>query len=160
MTPPRPGTYIYHTHLNDEVQLSAGLYGAMIISAPENPFNSELDKVFVIGLLGETAPVGLRLDGAHVGINGTSSYQEQVVAGKQYRLRIVNITDNNAGFAVWLNSPAGFQEWTPVAQDGADYRWPYTYHGLPRRKLCPSEKLLIFSGHPDRRVPTGWKFDV
>jgi FtsP/CotA-like multicopper oxidase with cupredoxin domain len=28
-TPPRAGTFMYHTHLNDEAQLSGGLYGPL-----------------------------------------------------------------------------------------------------------------------------------
>ena len=30
-TPPRAGTFIYHTHLHDERQLHVGLYGAMLV---------------------------------------------------------------------------------------------------------------------------------
>jgi FtsP/CotA-like multicopper oxidase with cupredoxin domain len=30
-TPPRVGTFMYHTHLNDEAQISGGLYGPLIV---------------------------------------------------------------------------------------------------------------------------------
>lgn len=120
MQPPRSGTFMYHTHLNDEAQLSAGLYGAMIVSDRDDPFDGEVDRLFVIGLLGETNPQGLRFEGARMGINGSTSHEQEFTQGRQYRLRVMNIADNNSGFAVWLNSPAGFESWTPVAQDGAD----------------------------------------
>ncbi len=120
MTPPRAGTFIYHTHLHDEEQLSAGIYGAMIISDKNAPFDPELDRVFIIGLLGATNPVGLRLEGAHAGINGSTSHAQQFRAGQQYRLRLINITDNNAGFAFWLEGRSGTEQWLPVAQDGAN----------------------------------------
>ena len=34
MTPPRAGTFIYHTHIDDIKQLSSGLYGALIVLPP------------------------------------------------------------------------------------------------------------------------------
>ncbi len=33
-TPPRTGTFIYHTHLHDHRQLPAGLYGALLVVDP------------------------------------------------------------------------------------------------------------------------------
>jgi hypothetical protein len=30
-TPPRVGAFMYHTHLNDEAQISGGLYGPLIV---------------------------------------------------------------------------------------------------------------------------------
>ena len=30
-TPPRTGTFMYHTHLHDRRQLTSGLYGAMLV---------------------------------------------------------------------------------------------------------------------------------
>ena len=30
-TPPRSGTFMYHTHLHDERQLPLGLYGPMLV---------------------------------------------------------------------------------------------------------------------------------
>lgn len=55
-TPPSAGTFIYHTHMDDARQLSAGLYGAMIIDDPNEPFDAEVDKIFIIGLLGSASP--------------------------------------------------------------------------------------------------------
>ena len=38
-TPPRAGTFMYHTHLHDKVQLTSGLYGAMLVVEPgREPF--------------------------------------------------------------------------------------------------------------------------
>ena len=33
-TPPRTGTFIYHTHLHDNRQLPSGLYGALLVVDP------------------------------------------------------------------------------------------------------------------------------
>ena len=34
-TPPRAGTFMYHTHLHDQAQLSGGLYGPLIVVKAE-----------------------------------------------------------------------------------------------------------------------------
>jgi len=119
MTPPRAGTFMYHTHLHDAEQLAAGLYGAMIVSDKSAPFDPELDRVFITGQLGEN-PVGLRMEGDHAGINGSTSHTQEFKAGQQYRMRLINITANNAGFAFWLEGRSGTEHWIPIAKDGAE----------------------------------------
>lgn len=47
-TPPRAGTFIYHTHVNDHVQLSTGFCGPLIVVEPGKRFNSDVDKIFVL----------------------------------------------------------------------------------------------------------------
>ena len=158
MQPPRSGTFLYHTHLNDEAQLSAGLYGAMIVSDPTEPFEAETDRIFVIGLLGETNPQGLRLEGPRMGINGSTSHQQQFSAGREYRLRIMNIADNNAGFAVWLNSPAGYEEWIPVAKDGADLPQSFRVPTLAQRQRVSVGETFDFLWTP--RTPGPYWLEV
>ena len=34
ITPPRAGTFIYHTHWHDEAQLAGGLYGPLLVMEP------------------------------------------------------------------------------------------------------------------------------
>jgi FtsP/CotA-like multicopper oxidase with cupredoxin domain len=112
-TPPRAGTFIYHTHMDDIRQLQAGLYGAMIVSDPDAPFDPEIDKLLVIGLMGFTEP-------ETIGINGDTDYEMTLEAGHTYCLRIMNITASNGGFNVTLTSPDQAITWRPVAEDGAD----------------------------------------
>ena len=44
-TPPRTGTFIYHTHLHDERQLPLGLYGPMIVVDDDETFDPATDHV-------------------------------------------------------------------------------------------------------------------
>ncbi len=113
MTPPRAGTYFYHTHHRDREQLRAGLYGAVIVSDPADPYTPAREKVLVIGLIGKQINQG-------VGINGSSIWVDEVELGQTYRLRLVNITDNGAGLGVRLLSDQGPEQWIPLAKDGAD----------------------------------------
>ena len=48
-TPPRAGTFMYHTHLHDDRQLPSGLYGAMIVVDRGAVRRRHVDHVFVIG---------------------------------------------------------------------------------------------------------------
>lgn len=117
MTPPRAGTFIYHTHWHDDLQLATGLYGALIVSEPDEPFDPEIDKIFIISKAGPTfvAPVVL---------NGSA--QPPVMrlrAGVKYRFRFINITPNNAN--VWISlrdkrTDGAIAAWRAIAKDGAD----------------------------------------
>ena len=53
-TPPRAGTFIYHTHLHDYRQLSSGLYGPLIVTDAGETFDPATDHVIVIGRSGLT----------------------------------------------------------------------------------------------------------
>lgn len=148
ITPPRAGTYIYHTHMDDQRQLAAGLYGAMIISDPENPYDPEVDRVFVLGLIGDPAPVGARFEGVHLGINGVTDYELTLQANKEYRLRIINITANNAGLVVRLTSRVEPEEWIPLAQDGADLPDSYKTPVAATRQLVSVGETFDFAWTP------------
>ena len=52
MTPPRAGTFIYHTHIDDVKQLSSGLYGPLIVLPPGEKFDPETDRVLLISRAG------------------------------------------------------------------------------------------------------------
>ena len=51
-TPPRSGTFIYHTHLHDERQLPLGLYGPMLVVDDDQAYQPEVDHVVVVGQSG------------------------------------------------------------------------------------------------------------
>ena len=54
-TPPRAGTFIYHTHLHDYRQLSSGLYGPLIVTDSNETFDPATDHVIVLGRSGLTS---------------------------------------------------------------------------------------------------------
>jgi FtsP/CotA-like multicopper oxidase with cupredoxin domain len=115
MTPPRAGTFIYHTHWHDSSQLTNGIYGPLIVLPPEEKFDptSDLSFVFSIGDFGALQELAL--------INGTpQSKTLQLQAGKKYRFRLINISTNNQGMQVSLRDANGPVNWDVVAKDGAD----------------------------------------
>jgi FtsP/CotA-like multicopper oxidase with cupredoxin domain len=115
MTPPRAGTFIYHTHWHDGSQLTNGLYGPLIILPPGEKYDpaSDLTFVFSLGDFGALREVAL--------INGSpQSKSMQLQAGKKYRFRFINISPNNQGMQVSLRDAGAPVDWRVIAKDGAD----------------------------------------
>lgn len=48
-TPPRAGTFIYHSHSNEYYQISSGLYGPLIVVDPDLGHDPERERIFVVG---------------------------------------------------------------------------------------------------------------
>jgi FtsP/CotA-like multicopper oxidase with cupredoxin domain len=113
LTLARAGTFIYHTHLGDLDQLSAGLYGAIVVLEPGDRFDPRTDHVFVAGWDGDVRPRRLL-------INGDSSLAPLALGvGQRHRLRFVNI--GAAGFVRFsLRRDSALVRWRAAAKDGAD----------------------------------------
>lgn len=114
--PPRAGTFIYHTHWHNFLQLTGGLYGPLIVLKPGEKFDPETDKIVVIGLGG---PYDFK---SPILLNGSAQPEPlRLKAGVKYRLRFINITPNNAGLQVSLVGGGSTSvRWRAVAKDGAD----------------------------------------
>jgi len=113
--PPRAGTFIYHTHWHNFLQLTGGLYGPLIVLPPGQTFDPETDKTMMIGLGGSD---DLR---SPLLLNGSAQPEPlRLKAGVKYRLRFINITPNNARIQVSLLAGSAPVRWRAVAKDGAD----------------------------------------
>ncbi|MFY9559055.1 MAG: multicopper oxidase domain-containing protein [Terriglobales bacterium] len=114
MTPPRAGTFIYHTHWHDVAQLTSGLYGPLIVVEPGQKFDPEVDKIFIVSRQGpEEAESPLLL-------NGSAQPPPLVLKlGTKYRLRFINIGTNDSDAIVsFLTDDAQPVLWRAVAKDG------------------------------------------
>lgn len=111
-TPPRAGTFMYHSHSNEVHQIASGMYGALVVLDSGQRFDSTTDRVFVVGGNGPGFEKGR--------VNGRREPAEQtLVAGTTYRFRIVQINPDWRVF-VSLKADSVVQEWRAVAKDGAD----------------------------------------
>lgn len=108
-TPPRAGTFIYHTHAHDKFQLSGGLYGALIVLEPGQSFDPATDRVVLIGGNGP----GLEVN------RSTNPPPIDLRVGVRYRFRLINITPNFTA-VVSLRGEGTPVQWRAVAKDGAD----------------------------------------
>ncbi|MGB9235361.1 MAG: multicopper oxidase domain-containing protein [Terriglobales bacterium] len=115
MTPPRAGTFIYHTHWHDDAQLRNGLYGPLIVLEPGQKYDPEHDRSFVFSI-GKYDPLGFMLL-----VNGKPEpYPVKLKIGTRYRLRFMNITDNISELRVRLTTKDVPVQWKVIAKDGAD----------------------------------------
>ena len=113
MTPPRAGTFIYHSHLENGHHLSSGLYGAVIVTDGAAPYDSTHDLVLLFG--GGEPP-----DYRSVYLNGSLTPPPRALkAGVTYRVRLINIAENK-DLNVALTYGARPVQWRPIAKDGAD----------------------------------------
>ncbi len=126
-TPNRAGTFIYHTHAADPNQLSGGVYGALIVLEPGESFDSEHDKVLLLGSR-DNEFLAQRLT-----INGSETPSPLLLKhGVKYRLRLIDMG---------ANLPANFQlgsaehptTWRALAKDDAT---------LPARLATTSDATL------------------
>ena len=118
-TPPRAGTFMYHTHSHDEVQLAKGLFGAIVVLEPGQSYDASTDHVLMLGLNGaEVGSQGGNRD--QVLLNGELGPTIQMKSGVPNRLRFINITANNDGINVFLLNQFDLGSWTLAAKDGAE----------------------------------------
>jgi FtsP/CotA-like multicopper oxidase with cupredoxin domain len=112
LTPPRAGSFMYHTHINDIRQQSHGLYGPIVVLDSGQTWDPENDLIFQVGTDPTDNPV----------LNGSKSPPDLTLhPGKPYRFRLMNITLDNPFFQYWLTAADGAAiRWTPIAKDGFD----------------------------------------
>jgi FtsP/CotA-like multicopper oxidase with cupredoxin domain len=115
MTPPRAGTFIYHSHWKDVDQLTGGMYGALLVLEPGQKYDPATDKVFV---LGRSGPNEMR---DPLAVNGSPQPGLMVLlTGQTYRFRFINITPNDRLLAASLVTEGHPVKWRAIAKDGAD----------------------------------------
>lgn len=136
-TPPRAGTFMYHTHMDENSELARGLYGPLIVLEPGERWDPSRDLVFMIGSAVERDTIRLTINGRQ------RPAPIEVRAGTPYRLRFANI-HSAAAAVVELAADSAVLRWRPLSKDGADLP-------SPRRAQVPAQR---------RRFGTGETFDV
>ena len=128
-TPPRCGTFIYHTHMHDDHQLTSGMYGALLVLEPGETYDPALDHVVVIarGGPGRDAPTIL---------NGARAPHFTLKSGQAHRFRFINITSDDI-FVVSVGTSDGPVSWRPLTKDGAPVPSDQSIAG-PRSRSSPS----------------------
>jgi FtsP/CotA-like multicopper oxidase with cupredoxin domain len=112
-SPPRAGTFMYHTHFNDYAQLTAGLYGALLVVEPGQAPDVAIDHTYVIGQGPDAEKDPILLNGARE-LPKTSWH-----VGSQQRVRLIGITAVQT-VRVRLARDGKTVVWRALAKDGAD----------------------------------------
>ncbi len=113
----RPGSFIYHSHLDDIEQLTDGLYGPMIVLAEGEKYDPETDRIYMVGWRKSEDPDLVFI----TEINGDTVLQDftRGVVGNTYRIRLMNIAPaGRVGISIFKGGePVTFKI---IAKDGAD----------------------------------------
>ena len=125
----RPGTFIYHSHLDDVYQLTGGLYGPLIVVGEGDTFDALTDHLAIVGW---RTPDPLSILDRE--LNGRFEQPDQrAVLGETHRIRVMHMAP--AGQIrirmVKEDSPVPLRA---VAKDGAEFP--------------PHQKVDIEVGHP------------
>lgn len=133
-TPPRAGTFMYHSHFNELQQIASGLYGAIIVLPKGAVYDSTTDRVMMFS---DDGPTRNFLFGPFPAarLNGLSRPPLEFRAGVTYRLRFINIrTDYIMG--IKLSGGVSPVRWRIVAKDGRD---------LPESQIKEEDAQLKFA---------------
>jgi hypothetical protein len=104
---------MYHVHNERGEELASGLYGPLLVLPAGARFDPEHERIVVI------ASGGPGVDPPRA-VNGkTSPDTVTFVAGRTYRLRLIDITANEATL-VELRGPGVAPTWRQLAADGRD----------------------------------------
>jgi FtsP/CotA-like multicopper oxidase with cupredoxin domain len=112
--PPRAGTFMYHTHWHNFLQLVGGLYGPLIVLPPGQKFDAETDKIVMISLGGVLDRLSPLL------VNGSAQPEPmQLKTGVKYRLRFINILPLTRAMVALVENGVPVR-WRALAKDGAN----------------------------------------
>lgn len=112
VTPPRAGSSMYHTHINDIRQQSRGLYGPIIVLDSAETWDPSTNLIF-------QSSTNENDDGI---LNGSTNPREMTLhTGQTYRVRLMNISLDMPENQLWLTAKDGRSpRWTALAKDGFD----------------------------------------
>jgi FtsP/CotA-like multicopper oxidase with cupredoxin domain len=113
----RPGTFMYHSHLNDIDQLRGGLYGAIVVLGEDEVFNPDTDHVYMWG----RRMYRPRSFQEAFGANGSWEQPDiTTTAGTTHRLRLAVIAPATAARLMMTKDGTPYPL-VAIAKDGADF---------------------------------------
>jgi FtsP/CotA-like multicopper oxidase with cupredoxin domain len=149
---PDAGTFWYHSHVNETVQMERGLYGAFIVEDPADPV-TDGEKVFVIDDMKLTPKNEFtkpswfipRIRERHDGrqgdtllVNGKVNPVINIQAGQMERWRFIN-----ASSARYFNLYMGGRSFQIIATDGGLIEHPRT---VTEALITPGERIDVIVG--------------
>jgi FtsP/CotA-like multicopper oxidase with cupredoxin domain len=142
------GTFWYHPHSNETVQLERGLYGALVVRGPNEP-QLDAERVLVLDDValdrrGQIKPLGGWIEnhdgrqGATPLVNGRAAPELTMAAGQVERWRIVN-----AASARYVRLSLGGRAFTLIGTDGGLITAPVT---MTEVLLAPADRVELAVG--------------
>jgi manganese oxidase len=114
-TPPRSGTFIYHTHIDEVRQQAAGLSGPLIVVDEPSLYDPTHDMVLMVTVPRKSADANVVL------VNGTPTpTAREMRIGEHYRLRFISLHVSRPSMRMRLLSDSALVSWRALAKDGRD----------------------------------------
>jgi FtsP/CotA-like multicopper oxidase with cupredoxin domain len=133
-TPPRVGSFMYHSHFREAQQMNSGLYGPIIVVEPGQKFDPETDRVLFFGTGGPPENVVFGPLPPFI-LNGKLQPDAMnLKVGTRYRFRLFNLAGDTP---LLLSVSAGEApiNWRAVAKDG---------YPLPPSQAVERPAVLMF----------------
>lgn len=148
---PDSGTFWYHAHQNETVQMERGMYGSLIVSDPHDPI-VDADKVFMIddmkldaknefkkgNFISRWAERHDGREGNTLLVNGIENFNTTIYAGQTERWRFIN-----SASARYFRLYLGGKAFRVIATDGGLINSPIEMNEL---MLVPGERVDILVG--------------
>lgn len=148
---PDSGTFWYHAHQNETVQMERGMYGSIVISDPNDP-TVDSDKVFMVDDMKLNANNEFKKgnfisrwverhdgrEGDTLLINGRENFNTTMSAGQTERWRFIN-----AGSARYFRLYLGGKKFRVISTDGGLINSPVEMDEI---MLVPGERVDILVG--------------
>ena len=148
---PDSGTFWYHAHQNETVQMERGMYGSLIVSDPDDPMVDD-DKVFMIDDMKLNAKNEFKKgnfisrwaerhdgrEGNTLLVNGRENFDTSINAGQTERWRFIN-SSSARYFRMYL----GGKKFRVIATDGGLINSPIEMEEI---MLVPGERVDILVG--------------
>jgi len=148
-TPPRNGTFIYHTHVAEQRQQPAGLAGPIIVVDTAERYDSSTNLTVVAS----SPRVIIDSNGKIVRfawLNGSASPAPfDLKVGERYRLRLINMTVVNPGLRFELSREGELEHWRPLAKDAIELPAARRVPGVARQPVSIGETADVEFA-PDR----------
>ena len=152
-TPPRSGTFPYHSHLNERHQIQSGMYGAIIVT--DKPRDLAHDHLVLVG--GGGPAVYHKIESPYAMVNGRATPAPlHLTAGQTHRIRLVSIhPDWRISFT--LRNDSATARWRAIAKDGHDLPPAQATERLANVEMGPGE-TADFELRP--AAPGEWRLEI
>jgi FtsP/CotA-like multicopper oxidase with cupredoxin domain len=133
-TPPRAGSFMYHSHFREAQQMNSGLYGPIIVVEPGQKFDPETDRVLFFGNGGPPENVVFGPLPPFI-LNGMRQPDAMnLKVGTRYRFRLFNLAGDSP-LLMSVNAGQAPISWRAVAKDG---------YPLPPSQAVEKPAVLMF----------------
>ena len=148
-TPPRAGSFMYHSHFNEATQIGSGAYAPIIVLNKGQTFDASTERMLFIS---DGGPMGNVIAGPPppVYLNGKALPDPiELRAGTTYRFRLFNLKNDELEQIALLDESGKPIMWKAVAKDGADL--PASQSTLqPARLVFGSGEIYDFVYTPEK----------